>query len=184
MRTIFASAILSAVGVAETIQANEFMFMKYVADFNKSYGTREEFNSRMARWIEVDAFVREVNAPGSEYTHTAAHNKFSDFSEGEFKKMQGLKAKKVASNKPIELENVPTNGDVNWADGPCVNSIQDQGSCGSCWAFSATCALESSWCLTGGSSELYKLSEQQYVDCAGAKYFNFGCNGGMYQRAW
>jgi C1A family cysteine protease len=175
---------MAAVSVAESIEANEFMFMKYIADFNKSYGTREEFNFRMARWIEVDAFVKEVNAPGSEYTHTAGHNKFSDFTEAEFKRMQGLKTKKVASNEPIELEDVPTNGDVNWATGTCVSPVQDQGQCGSCWAFSAASALESSYCLTGGTSKLWKLSEQQYVDCAGAKFFNFGCNGGNYTSAW
>jgi hypothetical protein len=178
---------MTAVSVAESIEASEFMFMKYVADFNKSYGTREEFNSRMARWIEVDAFVREVNAPGSEYTHTAAHNKFSDFSEGEFKKMQGLKAKKVVSNEPIMLEDVPVNSgnDVNWVTGSsCVNPVQNQGNCGSCWAFSATAAIESSYCLTSGTNKLWKLSEQQYVDCATSKYYNFGCNGGNYTSAW
>jgi len=42
---------------AENLGAHEFQFMKYIADFNKSYGTREEFKFRMARWIEVEAFV-------------------------------------------------------------------------------------------------------------------------------
>jgi len=28
------------------------------------------------------------------------------------------------------------------------------------------------------------MAEQQYVDCAGAKYFNFGCNGGNASKAW
>jgi len=57
MRSIFASAVLAAVTSAENLGAHEFQFMKYIADFNKSYGTREEFKFRMARWIEVEAFV-------------------------------------------------------------------------------------------------------------------------------
>lgn len=89
--------------------------MKYIAQWNKSYGTREEFNARMARWVEVDAFVKEVNAPGSEHTHTAAHNKFSDWSEAQFKTMQTLRAEDVKhSDEPVELETNISNGAVNW----------------------------------------------------------------------
>ena len=81
MRAIFASAVIATVAYAETMGSHEFEFMKYIARWNKSYGTREEYNARMERWREVDAFIKEVNAPDSEYTHTAAHNKFSDWSE-------------------------------------------------------------------------------------------------------
>merc|ERR1712228_448860 len=56
------------------------------------------------------------------------------------------------------------------------------GSCGSCWAFSATETAESSYCLSYG--RLYILSPQQLVDCAGYQYGNYGCNGGMYYNAW
>ena len=61
--------------------------MGYVAKWGKSYGTREEYEFRMARWNEVDSFIKEVNAPGSEYTHTAGHNHFSTWTEKEFERM-------------------------------------------------------------------------------------------------
>ena len=56
-----------------------------------------------------------------------------------------------------------------------MNPIQDQGQCGSCWAFSAVQAMESRWEIKSGKLE--KLSEQQLVDCSG-EYGNQGCNGG------
>lgn len=54
-----------------------------------------------------------------------------------------------------------------------MSPIQDQGQCGSCWAFSSVSALESDYCIANGT--LYKLSEQQLVDCV---KLCFGCNGG------
>jgi len=41
--------------------------------------------------LRIDAYITEVNAPGSDYTHTAAHNKFSDYTSEEFKKMMTIK---------------------------------------------------------------------------------------------
>ena len=63
--------------------------------------------------------------------------------------------------------------------------IKDQGSCGSCWTFSATGTLESLECISKGSHEgdLTQLSQQQLIDCSGA-YGNYGCDGGWYYWAW
>lgn len=46
---------------------------------------------------------------------------------------------------------------VDWVTAGYVNAVQNQGSCGSCWAFSATAAIESQHALATG--ELLKLSE-------------------------
>ncbi|KAG0451853.1 hypothetical protein HPP92_026221 [Vanilla planifolia] len=62
-----------------------------------------------------------------------------------------------------------------------VRPVKDQGSCGSCWTFSTTGALEAAYTqLTGKSTS---LSEQQLVDCASA-FNNFGCNGGLPSQAF
>ena len=50
---------------------------------------------------------------------------------------------------------------------------QDQGNCGSCWAFSATEEIESAWLMAGNSREI--LAPQQIVSCDKK---DLGCNGG------
>ena len=57
----------------------EHDFMYYVARWNKSYSKQSEFRERFERWSVVDAYIEEVNAPNSGYTHTAGHNEFSDW---------------------------------------------------------------------------------------------------------
>lgn len=54
-----------------------------------------------------------------------------------------------------------------------VNPVKNQGSCGSCWAFSAVAGLESIYAIKAGN--LFAFSEQQVVDCSKE---NEGCNGG------
>lgn len=69
----------------------------------------------------------------------------------------------------------PINADIDWTTKGMVSPIKNQGSCGSCWAFSATGIMES-WALSKGQKA--NLSEQQLVDCS-KKYGNDGCNGGF-----
>ena len=77
-------------------------------------------------------------------------------------------------------ENDVPNGAFSWTS--CVTAVKDQGQCGSCWAFSATEASESSYCINQNGT-LYTMSEQQLVDCS-SSYGNNGCGGGWYFYAW
>jgi len=56
------------------ISAHEINFLQYISQHGKSYNTQEEYAMRFARWLEVDNFIKEVNEPASEHTHTAGHN--------------------------------------------------------------------------------------------------------------
>lgn len=76
---------------------------------------------------------------------------------------------------------IPTSFD--WRTKGVVSPVQNQGGCGSCWAFSTAAVLESAWAVKTGN--LTKLSEQEIVDCSHAcisednqQVCNSGCNGG------
>merc|ERR1719198_1753615 len=170
MRSLFAACLISAAALGEVMDNREFEFMHWIAKWNKSYGTREEYRLRLAEWLKVDEFVKEVNAPDSEYTHTATHNHFSDFTRDEFKRMMTLKDNKVdlpADHVTLDApEGYVPNGSVDWRNNGCVTAVKNQGSCGSCYAFSATETVESSYCVNHG--HLYTLSPQQIVDCSTA----------------
>jgi cathepsin L len=141
-----------------------------MSEYGLSYGTPEEYQFRMAIYAAKDAEYREINA-NPENTFTVGHNKFSTWTQEEYKRILGGKME-VPTTEPVILEE-PSNDAVDWRQKGAVNAVKDQGQCGSCWAFSATAAVEGEHFIKTG--KLLVLAEQQVVDCDTTSY---GCNGG------
>lgn len=84
-----------------------------------------------------------------------------------------------------EYKSAPTNNlrtsvdNFSWVDLGMTTPVKDQGSCGSCYSFSATEAIESAYAIKTG--KLIELSPQQIVDCSKT---NNGCDGGLQNRVF
>jgi C1A family cysteine protease len=149
--------------------------MEFTHKYEKTYTTPEEFQLRFNNFRNnlID-FAAMDNFTGE---HSAV-NKFSDMTFKEFKATY-LNLKAPADQYCVgsfaDVAGAPDSFD--WRTKGMVSPVKNQGSCGSCWAFSIVGYLEAQ-ALIQGKKELY--SEQQVVDC---DTINEGCNGGWPQVA-
>jgi C1A family cysteine protease len=109
--------------------------------------------------------------------------KFSDLTHQEFAKTYlnlNYDALAVANFKPhiVKVTNAaPAAWD--WRDKGYVSPVKDQGSCGSCWAFSTVANLEGLYYKKKGT--MVTMSEQMLVDC---DTYDSACNGGLMEYAF
>jgi hypothetical protein len=76
----------------------------------------------------MDAFIKQNNHPDSGETHTAGHNKFSDWTEKEFEALMTERESMDHSNtqpRVVSDEPIVKYGTVDWRESGCVNPVQD-----------------------------------------------------------
>ncbi|EET02635.1 Cathepsin B-like cysteine proteinase [Giardia duodenalis] len=63
----------------------------------------------------------------------------------------------------------------------CIPEVVDQGSCGSCWAFSSVASLGDRRCFAGLDKKAVTYSPQYVVSC---DHGDMACDGGWLQSVW
>ncbi|XP_066551436.1 cathepsin S [Amia ocellicauda] len=155
----------------------------------KQYTEEDSEGYRRQVWEENLRFIEQHNLEHSQgkHSYTLGMNHFGDLTQQEVTEMMtGFSPDDALEDTPVSnwtgSSQCPPR-ELDWRNKGYVTGVKNQGSCGSCWAFSATGALEGQYFKKTG--KLVSLSEQNLVDCTkNVKYGNHGCKGGYMCRAF
>jgi C1A family cysteine protease len=166
-------------------------FMSWIEQYNISVINKEHMEQMYNNWFENDKFIEITNSKNLSYK--VGHNIYSGLNVNEFIDF-GLDINLLKEKNKYLRGNIPTvsqeniydlnnlSNFVDWRNKNAVSNVKNQGSCGSCWSFSTTGALEGIYSIKYGN--LVSFSEQQLIDCDNGIKKNHGCNGGLMDLAF
>lgn len=166
---------------------SQYRFDDYVVEFGKVY-SKSEAASRKTLFEKEVAEVMKHNEEYQAGKHTwyAAVNKFSDWTELEFKTVKGKAfSHHIHRNIATLLKTQENPVRKDWREKKVVTPAKNQGGCGSCWTFAATEVIESHLAIATG--KLLELAPQTLVDCVknpDSCGGTGGCEGGTAELAF
>jgi hypothetical protein len=181
------TAVVAQAAVAEPAQVTAEVldaFAGFQKKFGKQYASDNEWSKRAGVFAQNLEMVNRQNAEhilvGGEAVFGIT--KFMDLTPEEFKAtyLSGYIARNESNVERVDVKaDGPLGTTVDWRTKGALTAVKDQGQCGSCWAFSATEAIESYNFLAG--KPLVSLSPQQINSC---DKVDQGCNGGNTETAY
>jgi len=159
----------------------KFLALDSVRERHNLYSSKAEHDKRFEIFKENMDKIRKHNE--GKHSWTMGITQFSDMTPQEFKDYVACgsfkhKQSRILHEAPADWH-INATASIDWVAKGAVTSVKNQASCGSCWAFSTTGAIEGRHFVAKG--ELNSLSEQDLVDCSKQ---NAGCNGGMMDYAF
>jgi len=189
MSLVASSAVLVLIvclaSVASIHQSFDEEWELFKSTYAKNYSeTENELRMNIFRYNLRKIELHNASHGKGEVSYTLAINEYSDLLPREFAAiMTGYRSENSPKSKEKSLFVRPPHihlpDSVDWYAEGAVTPVNNQGSCGSCWAFSVTGALEGQHFRKTG--ELISLSAQNLIDC---DYRNNGCTGGNFGWAF
>lgn len=167
--------------VNETPEVHQFETFKL--QFNRNYDNAEEHDMRFRIFKQNLYQIRQLNK-FEQGTAEYGVTEFADMTLNEYKMRTGLLMRRPEDTNDIgnslaEIPDIELPESFDWREKGAVTPVKNQGSCGSCWAFSVTGNVEGIHAVKTGKLESY--SEQELVDC---DQTDSGCNGGLPDNAY
>ena len=161
---------------------------KRIADEKKKAEELKRITDEKKRQEELQRQAEEQKRQAEEQKRQAEEKKRIEEEQKRLAEEQKKldEAKRLSNDIPntfILKPPSPSAKAFNWRDEGRMTPIKNQGTCGSCWAFTSVGVYENAWLLR--NDETVSLSEQHVLDCATENGKEVGsCNGGWYSGVY
>ncbi|CAL5183567.1 unnamed protein product [Lathyrus oleraceus] len=161
-----------------TLNDTKKLFQSWMKEHGRVYKNVDEMANKFKIFKSNLKYITETNAKRkSPHGHFLGLTNFADWSHQEFKETYLHKNDMSMYNNTMKKKNVNSEScspplSLDWRSKGVVSSVKEQGTCGSCWTFTAAGAIESINALVTG--KLVDLSEQEMLDCEPSGDCKFG----------
>jgi len=180
---LFVGASLVAAAAATPVPNKVMLFESFIKEFEPNYDGDLEKGKRFEIFSENIDMIYASNSKNKTYTLGVTENADKTFQEWRETHLNGYKPALTAEKEERAIFQAPKAfsepDSVDWVAKGGVTSVKNQGTCGSCWAFSTVGGLEGA--LVPSGRKLEDLSMQHILACDKG---SGGCQGGSMDQAF